>query len=104
MMILRGPIELHVPISIVLECKGLGARLKISKGKACGLLPTTVVYMHIYGNRNHMDLCSQGSANLCMSGNLLDDLMIFYQAFGVTMSFNRCGTCMFVDGGGLNVY
>ena len=90
------------------ECKGLGARLINFNNTACCLLPIIVVYIHIYGNMKHMDLCLQGSGDLHMRGSqtdqnitrillFLDDLLIFYQAFGVNLSFNRCG--MFVAGG-----
>ncbi len=41
-------------------------------------------------------------SNFTVSSN--DNLLVFYQAFGVDLSFNRsCGTSMFVAGGGLRV-
>ncbi len=86
----------------------LGCVPKKFNNKACCPVPTTGVYTHIYGNRNHMDLCLQGRCNLRMSDNqteqniaqillFLDDPSMFYQAFGVSLSFNRRG--MFVAGG-----
>ena len=66
----------------------MGAHLKIFNNKACRLVPTTVVHSHIYGTRNHMDLCLKGSSNLRMCGSQMDrniaqillflDLLIFY--------------------------
>ncbi len=66
---------------------------------------------HIYGNRgnrNHVDLSLQGRGDLRMCGSqtdqnitqillFLDDLLMFYQAFGINVSFNRCD--MFVAEG-----
>ena len=92
----------------------MGARASVRSAyknfnnKAYCLVPTTVVYMHIYGSRNHMDPCLQGSGDLCMCGSqtdqniaqilpFLDNLLMFYQAVGVNLSFNRCD--MFVAGG-----
>ncbi len=46
--------------------------LKIFNIKACHPAPTAVVYMHIYGNRNHMDLRFQGSTDLRMGGSQTD--------------------------------
>ncbi len=55
-----------------------------------------------------MDPCLQGSGHLRMCGSQMDqkigsgllfhdDLLMFYQAFGVSLSFDRCG--MLVAGG-----
>ena len=96
------------------EFNNLGARLKISiiiNNKACRPIRKTVVYTHIYGNKNHVGLCLQGSGGLRMCGSqngleyssnlFLDDgRLVFYQAFGVDLSFKRCG--MLVEG--LSVY
>ena len=74
-----------------------------------------MVYTRIYGNRDHMDLCLQGSGDLHMCGSqmdrniahsrillFLDDLLMFYQAFGVNLSLDRCG--MFCCWRGLRFY
>ncbi len=79
--------------------------------KACHLFLQKTVYkfmQHSYSNRNHMDLWGlQGSGDLhiqkILNQNItqillfLHDLLLFYQAFSVNLSFNRCG--MFVAGG-----
>ncbi len=75
--------------SAVHECKGLGARLTDVNNKACHPVPTTVVYMHIYGTRNHVDLCLQENGDLRMCDSQTDqkifqillflgDLLMFY--------------------------
>ncbi len=64
--------------------------------------------MHINGNKNHVELFLQGSGDLQMCGSqadqnithillFRDDLLMFCEAFGVNLSFNRCDK--FVAGG-----
>ncbi len=67
--------------------------------KACRPVPTMRIYTV---NRNRVDLCLQGSGDLRMCGSqtgpeyrsnsvFLDDLLMFYQAFGVNlMRFVNC--------------
>ena len=52
------------------ECKGLGACLKKFDNKACRLVSTTVVYTHIYGKRNYVDLCLQRSGKFAQPNGL----------------------------------
>ncbi len=92
------------------KSKGLGAHLKKVNNTACRPVSTTVVYTHTYGNRNHMDLCLPGSGGLRMCSSqtirnithillFLDNLLMFYQAFGVNLSFNHVNRCgIFVVG------
>ncbi len=66
--------------------------------KACHPEPTAVVYRHIHSNRNHVDLCLQGSSDLRLCGSqldqniapillFLDDPLMFFPALGVNFSF-----------------
>ena len=84
-----------------------GTRIIISLKFYCFL---TICILNIYGNnKNHVDFCLQGSGDLCMCCSqrdqnnyitqillFLDNLLMFYPAFGVNLSLNRCG--MFVAG------
>ncbi len=76
--------------STVRECKGLGVH------KACHLVPTTVVLCIFRSSDVHMCV-SQTDWNITRIWPFLNDFLMFYQAFGVNLSFDRCG--MFVAGG-----
>ncbi len=77
------------------KCKALiGCTSKNFNNKVCRPMPTTVVYS---GNRNHINLCLQGSGDLRMCGSqtdwnitlilmLIGDLLTFHHAFGVNLS------------------
>ncbi len=45
---------------------------------------------------------SQTDQNIAQIILLLDDLLKFYQAFGMNLSFNKCG--IFVAGGAMRIY
>ncbi len=73
--------------------QGLGCTSINFNNKACRPVPTICIYMV---NRNRVDLCLQGSGDLCMCGSqtdqniarvlvFLDDLLMFYQAFGMNL-------------------
>ncbi len=79
--------------------QGLGCPSINFSDKACHPLPTIHIYMYMV-NRNHMNLCLQASADLLMFGSqidqniarilILDDLLMFCQAFGVNLVWYVC--------------
>ncbi len=90
--------------------QGLGCKFKKFNNKDCRAVPTILIkhIFNIYGDRNHVNLCLQGSGDLRMYSSqtdqniaqillFLDDLLMSYQTFSVTLSFIRCG--IFVAGG-----
>ncbi len=94
------------------EWKGLGVRLKISIMKpVIRYLQHYSVYTRTYDIRNmwtfvykEVEICASAAARrtgislefYCFF-TFLDSLFMFYQAFGVNLSFNRCD--IFLSGG-----
>ena len=75
--------------------QGLGYASINFNNKAYRPVPTIRIYMV---NRNHMDLCLQGSGDLRKCGSqtdqnialFLDDVSMFYEAFCVNLMWHVC--------------
>ena len=83
--------------STVQRVEGLGCASINSNNKICRPVPTMRIYVV---NRNRVDLCLQESGDLnarqpnvveyCSNFIFLDNLLMFYQAFGVNLLWYVC--------------
>ena len=56
-----------------MRVQGLGCASINFNNEACGPVLTTLIHVYMYMvNRNRVDLCLQGSGDLCMRGSQTD--------------------------------